>query len=175
MAQNLTNNERERKADLFRELALDAYHRISESSAAIDSKTHNMLALTIGLMPLILGAFYYLIGSGRQTVLPFPSLVFVSLASGVILFVAAIVIGVWNYKPRDFKLLLVFGFVEDHKGKTLADVKEITAATLGDIVESNRKLVNEKAKGFEEMLWFVTLGTVAFSMGFMFLLTTILN
>jgi hypothetical protein len=134
-----------------------------------------MLALAVGLIPLILGAFYYLISSGHQMALPFPSLVFVSLASGVVLFVAAIMIGVWNYKPRDFNLLLVCGFVQDHKDKALVDVKEITVATLTDIVESNRKLVNKKAKGFEEMLWFVTLGTVAFSIGFMLLLTTILN
>jgi hypothetical protein len=175
MTQNLANNERERKADLFRELALDAYHRISESNAVIDSKTHNMLAITVGLIPLILGAFYYLISAGHQVALPFSFLVFVSLASGAVLFLVAVVIGVWNCKPRDFSLLHASGFVQDHKDEALVDVKEITAATLGNIVESNRNLVNRKAKGFEAMLWFVASGTAAFSIGFMLLLTTILN
>jgi hypothetical protein len=169
------SNEREKKADLFRELALDVYREISESSTAIDSKTNNMLALTVGLIPLILGAFYFLLSSEHPVTLPFPSLVFVSLASGVVLFVAAILVGAWNYKPRDFDILLIHQFIQKQKHEALVDVKEITAATLGDIVESNRKLVNRKAKGFEEMLWFIAFGTVAFSIGFMILLTTLLR
>jgi hypothetical protein len=169
------SEEREKKADLFRELTLDVYHRIIESNNVVDSKIHNMLALAIGLMPLILGVFYYVARNGTRPLPPYPLLLFLSLGIGVVLFIVAIMIGVWSYTPKAFSLLRVHDFVNKHKDKNLADVKEITVATLGDIVKSNWEIVDAKANRFKLMLWFFTIGTVAFAVGFMLLLTTILN
>jgi hypothetical protein len=169
------SNEREKRADLFRELTLDVYHRVIESNNVLDSKIHNMLALAIGLIPLILGVFCYVARNGTRPPLPFPSLVFTSLGSGVVFFIAAIMIGVWSYKPRKFSLLRVHDFVDKHKKDSLSDVKEITVATLADIVKSDWEVVNGKADEYKWMLRFFVAGTVVFSIGFMLLLTTILN
>ncbi len=169
------SNEREKKADLFLELTLDVYHRVIESNNVLDSKIHNMLALAFGLIPLVLGVFYYVARSGTGLPLCFPSFLFMSLVSGVVFFIVAIVIGAWSYKPRKFSLLRIHDFVGKHKKENLSDVKEITVATLGDIVKSDWEIVNGKANGYKWMVWFFVAGTVAFSVGFMLLLTTILK
>jgi hypothetical protein len=146
------SDERETKADLFRELTLD------EANASIDSKTHNMLALGIGLLPLTLRLVYFVISSGGHARLLLPSVVLASLAGEAVLFVTAIVIGAWNYRPTDFRFLLVHGFVLDHNDQMLVDVKETAATTLAEIVESNRLLINEISKRFAKMFWLFTLG-----------------
>jgi hypothetical protein len=169
------SGEREKKADLFRELTLDVYRQINEANVSIDSKTHNMLALAIGLLPLILGLFYFVISNSSQVRIIFPSVVLISLACGVALFVTAIVIGAWSYRPRDFDSLQAHGFLQDHKDEALIDVKETAAATLATIVESNRVVVNRKAKRYASMFWLFTIGTIAFSVGFMLLLTALIN
>jgi len=167
------SNERERKADLFRELTLDVYHRVIESNSGLDSKIHNMLALAIGLTPFILGMFYYVTRIGDRPLPRFPSLLFISL--GIVFFIIAILVGIWSYKPKKFSLLRVHDFVNKHKERNLLDVKEITVATLGDIVKSNWEIVDEKANSFKWMLGSFTIGTIAFAVGFMFLLASILN
>jgi len=169
------SNEREKKADLFRELTLDVYHRVIESNSVIDSKIHNMLALAIGLIPLILGVFYYVARNGGQSLLLFPSLLFMSIGFGVAFFIAAILIGIWSYQPKKFSLLRAYDFVSKHKEKNLLDIKEISVATLGDIVKANWEIVDEKANSFKWMLRSFTVGTIAFATGFMLLLASILN
>jgi hypothetical protein len=48
-------------------------------------------------------------------------------------------------------------------------------ATLGDIVKANWEIVNGKADSYRRMLLFFTLGTVAFSIGFVILLFPLLR
>ena len=168
-------SEREKKADLFRELTLDVYRRVAEANNAVDSKIQNMLTLAIALIPLILGVFYYVTRNGVRTLSPFPPMVFISLGAGVVCFVLAVMIGAWTYKPIGFSALSAANFVKKHKNANLVEIKEIAVATLGDIVEDNWKIVNRKGNGYKRMLWFFTLGTLAFSIGFMLLLTTALN
>jgi uncharacterized membrane protein len=163
------SDEREAKADLFRELSLDAYNRVREANAAIDSKTHNMITISIGLMPLILGIFYYVVSNAPKAQLFSPYEVSISLGCGVVLFVIAIAMGVWNYRTRDFNVLLVSGFVQDHKNKPLAEVKEIAVATLAEMVDSDRRLNNAKARAFQVMVWVFMFGAIAFSIAFMIL------
>jgi hypothetical protein len=133
-----------------------------------------MLALAMGLIPLILGVFYYVARNGGQSLLRFSSLLFTSLGFGVASFIAAILIGIWSYKPKKFSLLRVYDFVNKHKEKNLLDVKEITVATLADIVKANWEIVDEKANSFKWMLRSFTIGTIAFAIGFMLLLASIL-
>jgi len=171
-----TSEERERKADLFRELTLDVYHQVIDSNNVVNTKIHNTLALVTGLIPIILGVFYYATKGEVKLSLPYVStVVLISLGVGVSCFLFATLIGVWSYKPREFSLLRSYDFVERNKDKALAEIKEIAVATLGDIVKSNWEVVNGKANAYKRMLLLFTVGTIAFSMGFVILLTTLLR
>jgi hypothetical protein len=171
-----TSEEREKKADLFRELTLDVYHQVIESNDVVNTKIHNTLALATGLIPIILGVFYYAVRGEVKPSLPYVStMVLISLGFGVLCFLLTALIGAWSYNPRAFSLLRSYDFVERNKNKTLMEIKEITVATLGDIVKSNWDVVNEKANSYRRMLLFFTLGTIAFSIGFVTLLTPLLK
>jgi len=148
------------------------YNRVAESNNAIDSKIHNTLALTSGLVTVILGVFYY---ATRETGKTLSLGVLAILGFGVCCFMLTMIVGVWSYKPAKFDLLRSYDFVDKHKNESLPDVKEIAVATLGTIIKSNWTVVNGKANAYKVMLLFFTLGTIAFSIGFLILLTTLLR
>lgn len=168
-------SEREKKADLFRELTLDAYNRVTETNNAIDSKIQNLLALALALIPLILGILYYIPKGGAWSSSPFSTVAFVSIGVGVACFFLAIIVGAWSYKPLQFSLLCSTSFLQRHKEEKLVEIKEVAAATLADIVERNRNIVNGKATRYKRIIVFFTLAAVAFSTGFLLLFATALS
>lgn len=168
-------SEREKKAEFFRELTLDAHNRVTESNNAIDSKIQNTLTLAIALIPVVLGAFYYVPKGGAWISSPFSTVGFIIVGAGVICFAFAVIAGTWSYQPVAFNILSPTNFIDRHKNEKLIEIKEVAAATLADIVEHNREIVNRKATQYQRMIRFFALAAVAFSIGFTLLLATALN
>lgn len=150
------------------------YNRVTETNNTIDSKIQNMLTVTLALIPFILGVIYYVPKKDGWTSSPLSTVAFMSVSVGVTFFFLTVITGAWNYKPLEFSLLISPRFIDKHKAEKLVDIKEVAVATLAEIVETNRAIVNGKANRYKRMIAFFILGAIAFSIGFLFLFATAL-
>ena len=166
------DEERIRKADFFHSLSLNSYNAVLNLNSTIDTKIHNSLNLLVGLVPILFGVFYYLVT--KSPVLVFSAVIIISVAYGVMMFMLAIIIGLWGYKLADFLIFDPYKFVNEHKGRTLPEIMEITVASIGDMTRTNSTSVKTKAFAYKVMLLFMMMGGIGFSIGFMFLLSSLL-
>ncbi len=157
-----------RKMEFLNTLALNSYNQIIENSRQLDQKVHNIIALASTIMPVLLGLFYYLSTQGlSQVVLPY---VVFAVGFGVLAFVVAIAKGSWTYKTTKYKALDSQKFAQTHISENYPDVVEVAVSTLADMADQNWHLVDRKASSYETTLLFLTIGAVAFGVGFFLLL-----
>jgi len=159
------------KAKFFYRVALNSYNLVISFNSTIDSKIHNALGLAIGLMPLLLGLFSYLMPRMLRSI--FSPFVIVNLAFGLVMFTLAIVIGFWCYNPADFELIDSYGFINEHKHMTLPEIAEKTIATIGNMTRNNATTVKRKGFFYRMALMFLVLGGVGIALGFAFLLASV--
>ncbi|MGA2785060.1 MAG: hypothetical protein ABSF09_10230 [Candidatus Bathyarchaeia archaeon] len=159
--------ENQKKMELLSQLTLNSYNQIIENSRQLDQKTHNIIALTSTLLPILLGLFYYL-GKNAIGLAIFPyTTIFIAL--GILLFILAIVKGGLTYRTFSYKALDPYKFASTHVRENLADVMEATISTLGDMTSQNWEVGVRKAKSYEITVRFMTVGAVMFGVGFLLL------
>lgn len=157
------------KMEFFNGLVLDSYNQIIENSRQLDSKTHNIIAIVSALLPLVLGLFYYLVRGTLIQFALFPYIAFF-VGLGVVLFILALVTGCWTYKTFSYKALDSYAFLKRHFNESIEDILEVATVTLGDMMDENWNLVEQKTRLFEYTLRFLTSGAIAFGIGFLLLM-----
>jgi len=86
------------------------------------------------------------------------------------MFILAMIKGCWTYKTFTYKALDAYDFLKRHVNKTTDDLVELSTVTLGDMTDYNWTVVQSKAESFEWTLRFVTVGALAFGVGFLLLM-----
>jgi len=166
-------DERIQKAKFFYKMSIHSYDSILTFNSAIDSKIYNVLGLTVGLTPILLGLLYFLMRESGA--LMFSLNIAISLSFGTLMFMLAIITGLQAYYPTDFEFLSLHEFVNRHHDEELPPMVETAAATVGTTTEANRDVVNRKASAYRWMIQFIVLGGIGFSVGFMFLLASFIS
>jgi len=163
------DEQRLKKVEFLYTLALNGYNHIIETSRQLDQKTHNIIALTSVLLPVLLGLFSYVFGEAASQLGLFPWVAF-CVAIGILMFIIAIAKGCWTYRTHTFKALDPYTFAKNHVKESLLDLVEVAVSTLGDMTDHNWKVNEQKAASYEGTLRYLTLGAIAFGIGFLLLM-----
>jgi hypothetical protein len=164
----MSENHRE-KMEFLNGLVVNSYNQLIEHSRQLDSKTHNIITIVSALLPLVLGLFYYLMRGALTQLALFPYIALL-VGLGVVLFILAMVTGCWTYKTLSYRALDSYTFLKRHFSESMEDILEVATVTLGDMTNQNWDLVQQKARWFEHTLRFLTLGAIAFGIGFLLLM-----
>jgi len=167
------NEQPSKKTEFFNGLILNSYNQIIENSKQLDSKTHSIITVATAILPLVLGLFYYLLNSTVTRSILFPEIA-LSIGFGVVMFILAMVKGCLTYKTFSYKALDSYTFLKRHFQESIEEVVEVAAVTLGDMTDQNWTLVQRKAASFEDTLRYLTLGAIAFGIGFLLLMSALM-
>ena len=154
------SEEEIRKAQFFFDFVAKSDDVTELSNERVTKKIHEVLTLASTLVPVVFGLGYFIISQTKQQVTVIP--IFLSL----IVFLLAIIKGVFLLKPKQLFHMDVLKLIEKYKDETLDYIINISAISWADMVNDNQIIINSKEKGINQMFILIALGLIVLAVAF---------
>lgn len=149
------------KAKFFFDLALESDQIIQQANERLTEKIRSFFAVASTLIPIVIGLGYFIL---KETDFHW---IFVPIFLSLIMFLLAIARGTLLHKPTDFKFVNPLKMINSHNEKSLRYVVEKSATTWSDTVDHNKKVINSKESGLNQMLIFIGIGLLILAISFL--------
>ena len=163
------DTEKLEKAKIFLELALKSELTIQEANKRLTEKIKGIFAIASTLIPIVIGLGYFIIKETRVY------WVLWSIFLSLVMFLLAIVLGIWLQRPTDYKYVDPSVIVKKHEGKPLRYVINKFASTYSDTTNHNASIINAKENGLNLMFTLVVIGLIILAVSFLFLAISLVN
>jgi hypothetical protein len=154
------SDEELKKAQFFFDFVAKADDATEQSNERLLKKINGVLTLASTLVPIVFALGYFVLSQTKQQVTVIP--IFLSL----ILFLLAIIRGIFLLKPDQFFHMDVLKLIEKYKDETLTFIINKSAVSWADIVNDNQTLINSRERGINQMFILITLGLIILAVAF---------